>query len=526
MTEQNDNAGQQVTGRKEADEVLRKERDFTNAVLDTVGSIVLVLDRTGKIVRFNRACEEVSGYTAQEVIGQYVWDLLIPPEQMEGVKGVFRNLVAGMFPNRYENYWVAKDGSRKLIDWSNTALLAPDGSVEFVIPTGIDITERKRLEAQLRQSQKMESIGTLAGGIAHDFNNILTAIIGYGSLLQMKVPENDPLRHSIDQILSSANRAAALTQGLLAYSRKQLLKAQPVNVNEVIRKVQLLLTRLIGADIELKTMLTDKEVTVMADAGQIEQVLMNFATNARDAMPDGGYLFIETEEVTLNEEAARIHQFGGPGTYAAITVTDSGTGMDERTRERIFDPFFTTKEAGKGTGLGLAIAYGIIQQHKGTISVDSEVGRGSTFKIYLPLVQADVKQELPVQVSPIKGGSETVLLAEDDEVVRELTSHVLSQFGYKVIEAADGEEAVNKFMENRHLIKMLLLDVIMPKKNGREVFSKIRIFQPEIKVLFLSGYTADIMHQKGLLDDDVDFIMKPVPVNDLLRKIRAILDGD
>jgi len=264
----------------------------------------------------------------------------------------------------------------------------------------------------------------------------------------------------------------------------------------------------------------------MADAGQIEQVLMNFATNARDAMPDGGYLFIETEEVTLNEEAVRIHQFGGPGTYAAITVTDSGTGMDERTRERIFDPFFTTKEAGKGTGLGLAIAYGIIQQHKGTISVDSEVGRGSTFKIYLPLVQADVKQELPVQVSPIKGGSETVLLAEDDEVVRELTSHVLSQFGYKVIEAADGEEAVNKFMENRHLIKMLLLDVIMPKKNGREVFSKIRIFQPEIKVLFLSGYTADIMHQKGLLDDDVDFIMKPVPVNDLLRKIRAILDGD
>ena len=264
-------------------------------MLDTVGSIVLVLDRTGRIVRFNRTCEEVSGYKADEVVGRFVWDMLIPPEQVEGVKAVFNNLVAGMFPNRYENYWVAKDGARKLISWSNTALLAPDGSVEFVIPTGIDLSERKRLEDQLRQSQKMESIGTLAGGIAHDFNNILTAIIGYGSLLQMKLSDKDPLKYSVEQILSSANRAATLTQGLLAYSRKQILNAQPVNVNEIIRRVQLLLSRLIGEDIELKTMLTDQDVTVMADAGQLEQVLMNLATNARDAMPEGGNLFIETE---------------------------------------------------------------------------------------------------------------------------------------------------------------------------------------------------------------------------------------
>jgi PAS domain S-box-containing protein len=512
-----------VTERKLAEEVLKKERDFTNAVLDTVSSIVLILDRTGKIVRFNRCCEEVTGYKAQEVLGKYVWDILIPPEQSEGVKDVFRNLVAGMFPIRYENYWVAKDGSRRMIAWSNTALLGPDGAVEFVIPTGIDITERKRLEDQLRQSQRMESIGTLAGGIAHDFNNILTAIIGYGSLLQMKIKEGDPLRHNVEQILSSANRAAALTQGLLAYSRKQILNAQPVSMNEIIKKVELLLTRLIGEDIELKTILSGEDVTVKADAGQIEQVLMNLATNGRDAMPEGGYLFIETERLHLDQEFSEIHGIGTPGDYVLIAVTDSGIGMDEKTRERIFDPFFTTKELGKGTGLGLAMAYGIIKQHNGAISVYSEVGKGSTFKIYLPLVPAAEQHPLPVELPPIIGGTETILLAEDDQVVRELTCHMLEEFGYKVIEAVDGEDAVNKFMEHKSEVKLLLLDVIMPRKNGREAYAKMKIFQPDIKALFLSGYTADIMHQKGLIDPDFNFIMKPVPVNELLRKIRSLL---
>jgi PAS domain S-box-containing protein len=636
-----------ITQRRKTEEALKKERDLISAVLDTVAAMVLVLDKTGKIVRFNRTCEEVSGYTAQEVLGKQVWDFLIPPEQVESVKGVFQNLVAGMFPSKYENYWVAKNGQRRLIALSNTALLSPDGSVEFVIPTGIDITERrradeallqeksfsdaiidnlpgtfyiceedgrlirwnnneieltgysveelsamnvfelfredreivkqalrdvftagkaifearlmtksgvpipffqtgfrmtmngkrylvgvgidvserKRLEDQLRLSQKMESIGTLAGGIAHDFNNILTAIIGYGSLLQMKMEEGDPLRYNVEQILSSANRAALLTQGLLAYSRKQVLNPQPVSVNAILKKVELLLTRLIGEDIELKTMLTDKDVTVLADAGQLEQVLMNLATNARDAMPDGGYLFIETERIDFSGESATAHEFGKPGTYALITVTDSGTGMDEKTRQRIFEPFFTTKEVGKGTGLGLAMAYGIVKQHNGTITVYSEEGRGTTFKIYLPVVQTVAPQEHPLELPPIQGGVETVLVAEDDEIVRTFTRHVLEQFGYTVIEAEDGEDAVNKFMENRDRIKLLLLDVIMPKKNGREVYAKIKIFRPDIKALFLSGYTAEIMHQKGLLEQGVNFIMKPVPVNELLRKLRAILDG-
>ncbi len=636
-----------VTDQKQAEEVLKKERDFTAAVLDTVGAMVLVLDGTGKIVRFNRTCEEVSGYRFEEVAGKYVWDFLVPPEQVESVKKVFQNLSAGQFPNKFENYWIAKDGRRKLIAWSNTALLDGGGAVEYVIPTGIDITEQRRaesellkeksfsdsiidslpgtfyicdeegrlirwnnnekeitgysrdelsgmnvlklfredrdlvaskmkevyesgrasvearivtksgmsipflltgfrmdrdgrqylvgvgmdvserihLEEQLRQSQKMECLGTLAGGIAHDFNNILTAIIGYGNLLQMKMGETDPLRHNVEQILASANRAASLTQGLLAYSRKQILNPQPVNLNEIIRKVERLLVRLIGEDVELKVVLTDADTTIEADAGQIEQVLMNLATNARDAMPDGGPLFIETEVVEIDAASAQTHDFQQPGQYVLITVTDSGTGMDDRTRERVFEPFFTTKEAGRGTGLGLAMVYGIVTQHNGSIHIDSQVGQGTSFRIYLPVASSAPDALHPVELPPIEGGAETILVAEDDESVRNLTCNMLEQFGYTVIQAEDGEDAVRKFMANRDAVQLLILDVIMPRKNGREAYEKIRIFRPDIKALFFSGYTADIIHQKGLLDSGVHFILKPVPMNELLRKVRTLLDN-
>jgi two-component system cell cycle sensor histidine kinase/response regulator CckA len=428
-----------------------------------------------------------------------------------------------MFPNKYENYWVAKNGQRRLIAWSNTALLDKNGSVEYVIPTGIDISERRRLENHLRQSQKMESVGTLAGGIAHDFNNILTAVIGYGNLLQMKMKSDDPLRHSVEQILASANRATTLTQGLLAYSRKQIINPQPTKLNEIIRKVERLLLRLLGEDVELKSMLADADITILADAGQIEQVLMNMAANARDAMPDGGYLYLETQLTELDEEQAKTRDLP-TGKYAVITVTDSGMGMDEKTRQRIFEPFFTTKDQGKSTGLGLAVVYGIIKQHGGYVEVESEIGMGATFRIYLPVHHVAAEEVLAVELPPIEGGTETILVAEDDETVRYLTSNVLEQFGYTVIQAVDGEDAVNRFMENKEGVKLLLLDVIMPKKNGKEVYEKVKIFQPDVKVLFLSGYTADIMHQKGLLEKGVNFILKPVPMNNLLRKVRTILD--
>ncbi len=514
-----------VTQRREAEEALKKERDFIAKVLDIVGAMVLVLDRTGKIVRFNHACEEVSGYTASEALGRYVWDFLIPAEQVPGVRNVFAHLTADMFPIRYENCWVTKDGKRKLIAWSNTALLNGSNEVEYVIPTGIDLSERAKLEEQLRHSQKMESLGTLAGGIAHDFNNILTAITGYGSLLQAKLADNEPLRAYVVQMMTAATRGATLTQGLLAYDRKQQLYPVPTNLNEIVTRVGDFLRRLIGEDIELKMLLADRDLTVLADAGQLEQVLMNIATNAREAMAGGGYLFIETAVEDVDAAAAAEHGLNKAGIYAVVTLTDTGKGMDDETRARIFEPFFTTRERGTGTGLGLSIAYGIIKQHNGAISVIGAPGRGTTFKVYLPLVRAaDAGRPAPGEAAII-GGAETVLVAEDDEVVRQVIVAILSQYGYSVIEARDGEEAVNRFMEHQDRVKLLLLDAVMPKKTGREAYDKIRIFRPEVRALFLSGYPAEVMVARGLIEPGTPVMVKPVGMEELLRKVRAELDG-
>ena len=285
------------------------------------------------------------------------------------------------------------DGTAHDVIFNKAAFQNPDGSPGGVVEVMIDISERKKLEDQLFHAQKMEAVGQLAGGIAHDFNNILSAIIGYGSILQMRVKQGDPLRHNIDQILASADRAANLTQSLLSFSRKQIINPKPVKLNDVVEKTRNFLTRLIGEDIELKTVLSSLDPTVMADAGQVEQVLMNLATNARDVMPNGGTLFLETDTVELDEAFVKEHPYGKPGTYVLLSMTDSGCGMDEQTRTRIFEPFFTTKEPGKGTGLGLAIVYGIIKQHRGYIHVYSELGMGTTFKIYLPVIQDEVESK-------------------------------------------------------------------------------------------------------------------------------------
>jgi PAS domain S-box-containing protein len=397
----------------------------------------------------------------------------------------------------------------------------------------IDITERReaeekqqKLQAQLLQAQKMEAVGQLAGGIAHDFNNILTAIIGYGNLISMKTANDEVHRPYIDQILSAANRAASLTQGLLAFSRKQIINPRPVTVNTIIEQVQKLLHRIIGEDIELRTVLTGEDTTVMADTGQLEQILINLAANARDAMPNGGHLTIETRPAEIGSEYLRAHGYGKAGKYVLISITDSGEGMDEKTQERIFEPFFTTKEVGKGTGLGLAIVYGSIKQHNGYINVNSEPGRGTTFTIYLPLLKAEARPATPAEPAPPpKGGTETILLAEDDTVLRDLARGMLEEFGYTVIEAVDGEDAIEKFRANRDRIQLIILDVIMPKKNGREVFEEVKKIKPGTKVLFTSGYPANIIQKKGILEAGINFIVKPHPPQELLRKIRAVLNS-
>lgn len=384
--------------------------------------------------------------------------------------------------------------------------------------------EKQNLEEQLRHAQKMEAIGTLSGGVAHDFNNILSAIIGYASLLKIDMEGDNRSTHYVDQILASSERAAHLTQGLLAFSRKQVLNPKAANLNEIVRRVQNLLMRVIGEDIELRTNLSDKDLTILADSGQIEQILMNLATNARDSMPDGGLLSIETARVELPEHFVNAGVNGKTGEYALLTVSDTGEGIDEEIRERIFEPFFTTKEVGKGTGLGLSIVYGIIKQHSGHVAVESTPKKGTTFKIYFPLIGSAVDELRVSAPAPVRGGTETVLVAEDEAEVRTLTKSVLEGFGYRVIEAVDGDDAIQKFLDSDGTVRLLLFDVVMPKRNGKDAYTEIRKMRPDIKVLFTSGYAADVINKKGTVEEGFNLITKPVSPKELLIRVREALD--
>jgi signal transduction histidine kinase/FixJ family two-component response regulator len=390
-----------------------------------------------------------------------------------------------------------------------------------------NVTEQQKLQQQLLQAQKMEAVGQLAGGVAHDFNNILTAIMGYGSLLQAKLNGDARLNDYIKQILDGANRAAEVTKSLLAFSRKQLINPRPVDLNEVVRGIEKLLSRLIGEDIEITTTLSSKDVVSMVDAGQIEQVLMNLTTNARDAMPNGGRLFLQTEVVELDDTFIQSHGYGESGMYTLLSVSDTGIGINQEARERIFEPFFTTKEPGKGTGLGLAMVYGIIKQHWGYINVYSELGNGTTFKIYLPSTQSN-EERLPGSSSETqpRGGTETILVAEDDDKIRQLSEIILTQNGYTVISARDGEDAVKKFIDHKDEIQLVIIDMIMPKKSGKEAYDEIKAVRPYVKVLFSSGYTGDRIDISSLGKEEFNFINKPVSPKDLLRKVRELLDND
>jgi two-component system cell cycle sensor histidine kinase/response regulator CckA len=371
----------------------------------------------------------------------------------------------------------------------------------------------------------MEVVGLLAGGVAHDFNNILTAIIGYGNLLNIKMPAADPLHHYVAQILASAEKAATLTQSLLAFSRKQIINAIPVDINEIVKDMKKILERIIGEDIAFDVETTDHTLIVKADKGQIEQVLMNLATNARDAMPRGGRLLITTREEEIDERFIQAHQFGAIGRYAVIAITDFGEGMDKTTQERIFEPFFTTKEVGKGTGLGLAMVYGTIKQHDGFINVSSEPGKGTTFRIYLPTAESPEPQLEKKAVQDIPSGNETLLLVEDDATVRKVTTAFLKQLGYDVIEAEGGEHAIALFRKHRDRVRLVVSDLIMPGLSGKDVHRELRKIRTDIKVLFVSGYAADILKKRGIEDEKVNFIAKPLRPDTLSKKIREVLDG-
>ncbi len=511
---------------RRSEEALRKERDTAQTYLDVAGVILLALDADQKVTLINKKGCEVLGRAECDIVGKNWFDHFVPEPFRSEMKEYFPRFVEGDIERfaYFENPVLTSSGEERMIAWRNTVLVDESGRIEGTLSSGEDVTERKRLEDQLRQAQKMEAVGRLAGGVAHDFNNILTTIIGYGSLMQFDLDDGNPAKPYVEQILSSAERAARLTQSLLAFSRKQIINPKPVRLGVVAGKMEKLFAKIIGEDIELRTVCHDENATVWADSGQLEQILMNLAANARDAMPDGGVLTIETDRMELDGDFIKAHGYGKPGPYAVLSVTDTGAGMDEKTRTKIFEPFFTTKEVGKGTGLGLSIVYGIVKQNSGYVSVYSEPGRGTTFRIYLPAILMNIEEAGAAALTDAARGTETVLVAEDDADVRKLTKAVLEGAGYTVIEAVDGENAIRLFAEHKDEIELVLIDVIMPKANGKAVSEAIRKMRPRVKIIFTSGYTADIIHKKGILEEGAHFIAKPILPNALLDRVRKTLD--
>jgi PAS domain S-box-containing protein len=512
-----------VTERKLADDKLKKANAFIENALDALKDIFFVFDLEGKFLRWNKAMIAVSGYIDGEIALMKPIDFFRDDDR-ERVSKAIRETVKES-SSIIEALLVTKDGMQIPYEFKTSLLMDHTGYLIGISGVGRDLTERNKLEAQLLHSQKMEAVGTLAGGIAHDFNNMLNVIMGYGSLVMNKLEADSPSKEHIDQMLIAADRAANLTKRLLVFSRKQLVEVKPININELILDLQKMLVRIISENIDFNLDLADMPLIALADAGQIEQVLINLAVNAKDAMQGGGRLTISTGLEEMDDEYVALCGYGKPGKYALIKVSDTGHGMDGETKKKIFDPFFTTKNIGEGTGLGLAISYGIIKQHCGFINVYSEPGQGTVFKIYLPLSEEPASPNRKMEADvPVIGGNETVLVAEDDVSLRELTRIILESFGYTVISAEDGEDVITKFMENKERISLILLDMIMPKKNGKEVSEAIRKVSPRIKILFTSGYTMDIIKSKEWTEPGFDFIHKPFQPTDLLKKVREILD--
>ncbi len=505
-----------------ANRTLRESEEKYRSLFEESKDVVFISTPEGRFIDINQAGVELFGYSSKEELLEVdiERDLYV---HLDYRKELLKMLDDQGYVKDYELLMKNKNGDILIVLETATAFRDKMGFVASYRGMLRDITHQRKLEQQLMQAQKMEAVGQLAGGIAHDFNNFLTAIMGYGSILQMGMEEDNALRTHVRQILSSAERAANLTKQLLIFSRKQVMDPRPVKINQIIFAIEKLISRLIGEDIDMKLTLSPEDLTIRADICQIEQVLMNLATNARDAMPNGGMLTIKTESVVMDDEFMRTHGYDKEGTYVVLTVSDTGEGMDEKTREKIFEPFFTTKEAGKGTGLGLAMVYGIVKQHNGYINVYSEHGEGTSFRIYLPSIEDTVEEKMTPGQPDAIGGNETVLLTEDDSEVRKMVSGLLTDFGYTVIEAKDGEDAVERFREHRDDIQLVILDVIMPKKNGKEVYSEVVQMKPEIKVIFASGYPVDVIRRKGIIEEGMEFISKPFAPSEFLKTIRKVL---
>ena len=521
-----------ITDRKRAEEEIRQSQQKLRTHLDHTPLAVIEWDLNFCVAGWNPSAERIFGYTREEAMGKH-GHFIVPVSFRPQVDRVWQDLLhrgsAAESPaharfGRNDN--VTKDGRLVSCEWYNTPLVDDAGRVLGVASLAQDVTERVLLEDSLRQSQKMEAIGRLAGGVAHDFNNLLTVILGYSQILADGVPAGQ-LADGVSQIKSAADKAAGITRQLLAFSRKQVLTPRVINLNDVMLNLDSLLRRLIGEDIEVLAAPAKGLGFVKADPGQIEQVIMNLALNSRDAMPQGGKLTLETSNEMLDDAHGREREPIVPGNYVMLAVSDNGEGMSSETLARIFEPFYTTKEIGKGTGLGLSMVYGIVKQSGGYIWVYSEPGHGTTFKIYLPRVDQQSETTIAAEKSPSREqrGTETILLVEDDPQLRRLSSSVLSHCGYKVLVASTPEEGLSISKANHEDIRLLVTDVVMPRMNGRQLAEQIVKICPELRVLYISGYTNNAIVHYGVLDSGLWFLPKPFTLSALVAKVREVLDA-
>ncbi|MBI2923553.1 MAG: PAS domain-containing protein [Planctomycetes bacterium] len=528
----------------------RSQTLFLDSIIEYLPAMIFVKDaRDLRFERFNRAGEELLGLSREQLIGRTDYDFF-PKEQADFFVAKDREVLRRKTLEDIPEEPIATPRGTRWLHTRKIPILGQDGEPTHLLGVSIDITERKEAEAllrashadlerkviertvelrrteeQLRHSQKMEAIGRLAGGIAHDFNNLLTVILGYSSLLLKRLPKEDALRGSVEEVHRAGGRAAELTHQLLAFSRQQVLTFRVIDPGDVVRGIERILKRILGEDIEIRIRHGASAARVKADAVQLEQVLMNLVVNARDAMPRGGRLTIETAVRQVGQPEAGTRLGIRPGTYATLAVSDTGVGMDKAVLGRIFEPFFTTKEKGKGTGLGLSTAFGIVRQSDGAIAVASEPGKGSTFTIYLPVTEeAEEKAPASLAVAGEARGTETILLVEDEDQVRAMTGNILAERGYRVISTARASAAMAEAQSFEGPIHLLLTDVIMPETGGRLLAQELLSIRPDMRVLFMSGYTDDAMVRYGVLESGLAFLQKPFTPEDLARRVRETLD--
>jgi two-component system cell cycle sensor histidine kinase/response regulator CckA len=529
-----------VSSRRNFEINLKQQRELWHVTLSSIGDAVIATDIGGKINFINPIAETLTGWTIGEASGRPLSDVFkliheVTRQPVENpVSKALREKTVSEFVS--DTVLIARDNTEIPIEENGAPIRAANNEIIGVIIAFRDIRERKQLiesDKRLQQSQKMEAIGTLTGGVAHDFNNLLTAILGNTQLALIKIYAQEAVQNHLREIEEAAKRAAALTRQLLAFSRRQPLERRSVNLNETIAEISKLLKRIIGEDVEVLTKYAEDLSMVLIDQAQIEQVIMNLAVNARDAMPGGGRLSIETGNIELDASYCRQYPYVKPGKYVQIIISDTGSGMDEITQTHIFEPFFTTKDIGKGTGLGLSMAYGIVKQHDGNINVYSEPGHGSTFKIFLPVADKTVEEEALKSIKPAAaGGSETILIAEDEEILRTLAADILQGFGYTVLVAKNGQEAVGMYADNRERINLLLFDVVMPLMGGAEAFERISAEASGAipPVIFMTGYGSEMVEinfvkQNAFVDGKTaTIIQKPYSIDGLGQKVREILD--